>query len=998
MLVAPVWAGGRRVLFISSYHPGFPTFFQQVQGLRSELEAAGVFLDVEFMDTKRFSGPENLARFLDMLRFKLSRVETYDIIVVADDAALKFAVEHRASLFPQCSVVFCGVNNQDFAHSLSGTPFFTGVIESVSMRETLEDIWRLRPRTRTVHALVDAEPGGQGDLRTYLGLRGAFADKHLEVIALDALTWDELGRKLSGLPEDDAVLLLSAYRDKNAVTRTFEDALGLIMEKAKAPVFHLWEHGMGQGILGGKIISHSEQGRIAGRLVLRILGGEPAQSLPVVEGDEANRHVFDHSALIRFGIDEKLLPPNSEDRGKPVSILARYRLQILSAAGFLTMLIFLLMALLSHVIRLRRAKALIKDSETRYKALFEANADGILVYGNQACRFIFANPAASRMFGYSEDKFRSLGVEEIHPRDHFSPAQANFMAWAVGARSFAESMPCLRQDGNVFLADIRTFPLEIDGKGCTVGLFRDVTERARILETLRQSEIFQRTLVDTIPELVWLKDPNGVYMSCNPAFCGLYGATEEEIIGRTDHDFVAAEQADSFRAKDMQAIQAGGPIVVEDELTFFGESVPRPFETIKTPMHDSKGRLIGVLGIARDISERKQSETALRLSKEAAESANRSKSEFLANMSHEIRTPLNGITGMLQLLEDTRPSAEQQKYIELALTSTMRLTRLLSDILDISRIEAAKLVLEERPFAMAELRESIMGLLSIAAVKNGLTLEFNVDERLPAILLGDQVRLQQILFNLVGNAIKFTERGGVKVDVSLLPVSSQHQIRMLFIVSDTGIGIGDDLLSGIFQPFIQAEGSFVRRFQGAGLGLSIVRRLVQLMGGSLAVDNAESGTTFYVSLTFYVPQPEERDIASLAPCSAPHGRGALNILVAEDDEVSRDVIVRMLKKCGHAAVAVSNGQEAMARLNAGQFDLVFMDVQMPELDGVEATRLIRESATLGNKRDIPVVAMTAYAMLGDREKFLAAGMNDYLSKPLNMTDLKATLDRALPLA
>jgi len=258
--------------------------------------------------------------------------------------------------------------------------------------------------------------------------------------------------------------------------------------------------------------------------------------------------------------------------------------------------------------------------------------------------------------------------------------------------------------------------------------------------------------------------------------------------------------------------------------------------------------------------------------------------------------------------------------------------------------------------------------------------------------------LQQILFNLVGNAIKFTERGGVKVDVSLLPVSSQHQIRMLFIVSDTGIGIGDDLLSGIFQPFIQAEGSFVRRFQGAGLGLSIVRRLVQLMGGSLAVDNAESGTTFYVSLTFYVPQPEERDIASLAPCSAPHGRGALNILVAEDDEVSRDVIVRMLKKCGHAAVAVSNGQEAMARLNAGQFDLVFMDVQMPELDGVEATRLIRESATLGNKRDIPVVAMTAYAMLGDREKFLAAGMNDYLSKPLNMTDLKATLDRALPLA
>ena len=998
MLVAPVWAGGWRVLFISSYHPGFPTFFQQTQGLRSELEPAGALIDVEFMDTKRFSGPENLARFLDMLRFKLSRVEPYDVVVVADDAALKFAVEQRASLFPQSSVVFCGVNNQDFARSLSGTPFFTGVIESVSMRESLEDIWRLRPRTRTVHALVDAEPGGQGDLRTYLGLRGAFADKRLEVIALDALTWDELGRTLSGLPQDDAVLLLSAYRDKDAVSRTFEDALGLIMAHAKAPVFHLWEHGMGQGILGGKIISHSEQGRIAGRLALRILRGESAQSLPVVEGDEANRHVFDHSALIRFGIDAKLLPEGSEERGKPVSILARYKLQILSAAAVLAVLIFLLMALVSHVIRLRRAKALIKDSETRYKALFEANADGILVLDNQTCRFVFANPAASRMFGHSEDRFRSLGVEDIHPREHLGPAQANCMAGAVGVRNFTESMPCLCQDGSVFLADIRTFPLEIDGKGCTVGLFRDVTERSRILETLRQSEIFQRTLVDTIPELVWLKDPNGVYMSCNPAFCAVYGATEEEIIGRTDHDFVAAEQADFFRAKDMQAIQAGGPIVVEDELTFFGESAPRSFETIKTPMHDSKGRLIGVLGIARDISERKQIEAALRLSKETAESASRSKSEFLANMSHEIRTPLNGITGMLQLLEDTRPSAEQHNYIQLALTSTMRLTRLLSDILDISRIEAAKLVLEEKPFAMAELRESIMGLLSMAAVKNGLTLEFNVDERLPATLLGDQIRLQQILFNLVGNAIKFTERGGVTVDVSLLPASSQHKIRLLFIVSDTGIGISDDVLAGIFQPFVQAEGSFVRRFQGAGLGLSIVRRLVRLMDGSLAVDNAESGTTFYVSLTFSVPQPEERDLALLAPRSTPHDRGALNILVAEDDAVSRDVIVRMLKKCGHNAVAVSNGQEALEQLDAGQFDLVFMDVQMPELDGVEATRLIRESATLGTKRDIPVVAMTAYAMLGDREKFLAAGMNDYLSKPVNMTELKATLDRAWSLA
>jgi len=229
----------------------------------------------------------------------------------------------------------------------------------------------------------------------------------------------------------------------------------------------------------------------------------------------------------------------------------------------------------------------------------------------------------------------------------------------------------------------------------------------------------------------------------------------------------------------------------------------------------------------------------------------------------------------------------------------------------------------------------------------------------------------------------------VKVDVSLLPVSSQHQIRMLFIVSDTGIGIGDDLLSGIFQPFIQAEGSFVRRFQGAGLGLSIVRRLVRLMGGSLAVDNAECGTTFYVSLTFYVPQPEARDIAPLAPCSAPHGRGALNILVAEDDEVSRDVIVRMLKKCGHAAVAVSNGQEALERLKEKTFDVVLLDVRLPGLTG-QATLERLHAAGIEAK----VIAVTGHASADDALELLRLGAFDYILKPCKTEKILELIDKA----
>ena len=411
------------------------------------------------------------------------------------------------------------------------------------------------------------------------------------------------------------------------------------------------------------------------------------------------------------------------------------------------------------------------------------------------------------------------------------------------------------------------------------------------------------------------------------------------------------------------------------------------WDVIVTALGDASFRRY--LVISRDMTERKLMEDSLLLAREAAESANKSKSEFLANMSHEIRTPLNGVLGMLQLLEGSSLAPEQREYLLAAIRSTDRLNRLLSDILDISRMEAGKLQIIDVEFGVERLKESIVELFRRTAKDKGISLAFALDPAMPPALVGDETRLRQILFNLVGNAIKFTSTGHVRVDAVTLPHAADSQVRALFTVRDTGIGITDGQLKEIFEPFVQAEGSYTRRFQGAGLGLSIVRKLTALMSGDLAIDNSPGGgTTVYLSLPLALPQGHEERIAPQAQAAFATVGSALRILFVEDDEASLLSGKRILEKSGYAVTTALDGQEALTLLAERDFDLILMDIQLPVMDGMEATRIIRGGATLGPvKARIPIIAITAYAMTGDRETFLAAGMDDYIAKPVDRQSL-----------
>jgi len=790
------------------------------------------------------------------------------------------------------------------------------------------------------------------------------------------------------------------------------------------------------------------------------------------------------------------------------------------------------------------------EEEIRRMAQMLESAPSAITVHDFDGKYFYANTRALEMHGYSREEFLALNLQQLDV-----PVDKNLFPNRIqelrdrGEGSF--EVTHFRKDGTTVPLEVQAKVTTWSGQKAIYSIASDITARKHAEELALHESNLLNQLISTIPDKIYFKDAECRFVRVNAAVLKDLGFQDQsEMIGRTDADFFPQENAGKSLADDRSVIETGCPLVGIEEFRTLPDGSRQWFSTTKVPLRNPDGKVTGLVGITRDVTGLKATEIRLRSSNEQlesallragelaekAEAANRAKSEFLANMSHEIRTPMNGVIGMTDLLLDTEQTPEQREYTEAIHSCGESLLSLINDILDFSKVEAGQLFLETLDFDIRTTVEDAVEVLALKAQEKGLELVCMISEEIPEFLRGDPGRIRQILFNLVGNAIKFTRKGGVTVQVECLK-NAETSAMLRFSITDTGIGIPPDKQELIFSKFIQGDTSTTREFGGTGLGLAIASQLVHLFQGEIRVTSeVGKGSTFSFTAVFQkpdagaiVPLPKEADLSGvkvlvvddfttnrvlvtrllkgwgcrfgeatdgasalallrsaaregdpfaaaivdmrmpgmdgaelgrqikgdkeiaavrlimltsqgrrgdaermsgvgfsgylpkpvrpvlLRKClalvlgreeatgpeqelitrhnMAETARRRLRILVAEDNTTNRIIAIRMLEKLGHVAEGVANGGEAVESLRRMPYDLVIMDCQMPVLDGFDATMMIRDPDSGVINSRIPIIALTAHALKGDRDRCLEVGMNDYVSKPTKVRDLAAAIER-----
>ncbi|MFT3850391.1 MAG: response regulator [Propionivibrio sp.] len=1002
---------GKTVLLLSSYAEGYVSHELVVAGFLDGMMRSGGRIEdlyVENLDLLRFRSPEYRQHLLELLRAKHGG-RKIDLIVTAQKPALDFVLQDGQALFGETPVLGALVLQQSLEKKLPS--HIVLLPYPVDFSGTLKQALELFPRTRRVLVV-----GGTGESdRIFLAqAKQVFApwQGRLEFEFLDDGDRQRVLERTRNMPPDSLIMAVTFYRDKDGRTYTPGEMLPDMPATANAPVFTFWNTRLGTGVVGGSLVDIDGLARqaalaaadfLAKRKSFADLGHEPAL---------AGKPSFDWAQIQRWKADVANLPKDAVFINRPPTLWGTHRNTVIGAGIAFVLLSSLVIAL---IVASRRRQ----HAEARYKTMLERAPETITIIDADKLSWVAANSRLSELTGYSPDELAAMPLETLFAIEQPDgrPVRETMREHALSALAGDEVVfesAISRRDGGVTICEGRAVQLPDPHKKLLRVSYIDMTQRKKMEGELRKKteelEIDRRwlkTLLETIPDPVWLKNPEGMYLECNKAFCELFGKARQEILGGTDHQLVDAEAARQLREADIKVFNSEAPLRVKERInTSYGDLF---FDTTKAPMRMPNGKIIGVLGVAHEMTEAIAAEReleryrnhleslvdertqALHDALEAAESANRAKSVFLSNMSHELRTPLNSVIGFSRLLsKSARLDEKERNNLEIINRSGSHLLTLINDVLELSKIEAGQVGLAEAGTDVGELVREVADMMRPRAEQGGLRLECELDA-LPGIVRTDTVKLRQILINLLGNAVKFTRQGRVSLSVRGRGRLDGKAV-VEFAVRDTGIGIAEADRQKIYEPFGQLVTHATSA--GTGLGLPITRQYLRMLGSELELESTPGvGSCFAFTLRF---QTADDSTAVAAPENAAGtvaaGQRKLRILIVDDNADARELLRQLLELRDWEVIAAEDGAEAVALTERLEPDLIVMDWRMPKLDGLEATRRIRQ-LNLGTSPKI--LMLTASAFEEERQRAFEAGIDDYLRKPLEEDVLFAAIETHL---
>ncbi|HEY6877309.1 MAG TPA: PAS domain S-box protein [Polyangiales bacterium] len=654
---------------------------------------------------------------------------------------------------------------------------------------------------------------------------------------------------------------------------------------------------------------------------------------------------------------------------------------------------------------LKRAERALRASETRFRSTFENASVGMALADMDGTTFE-GNDALSQFLGYERNELVGLNVRKITvPDESETDAQNRARLQQGRVASFTRDKRYLRKDGSAVWGNVSASAIEWDGAGrptLLLALVQDISERKRLEQDLaRAKELLELAIRSSDVAIFELELADGKLEGCSQTYFNFYEALGYDVPHVTPSyaELMDRVLPDWERERVPRLIQSyldGALPTFELEHQLRHRDGSLHWKIARgVVLRDQDGRARRFIGTSIDITELKRVSADLQQAREAAETANRAKDEFLANVSHEIRTPMNAILGMTELVLDSTHTKQQRRLLSMVKSAASNLLSIIDDLLDFSKIAAGKLALDPIDFSLRLILDETVGALSVRAQRKGLALYYEVQPDVPDRLRGDAGRLRQILMNLVGNAIKFTVQGRVDVEVS--GEESTDEVGLSVVVRDTGIGIPRDKQADIFRAFEQADSSSTRKYGGTGLGLTISAQLAALMGGDIRVESELGiGSTFTFGARFKRARRElpEPSVLRSSPRPPPRAARGLQVLVAEDNELNVVLLEHLLMQAGHQAEFASDGGRTLALLSEGNFDLLLLDLHMPEIDGFEVVRRIR-AREQGRGTHLPIVAVSARSSESDRQRCFEAGIDDFVAKPVEAAALWAAIERVV---